>query len=140
MRWATLIVVSVATALNVGLWFWSRPGSFIIQRQQRFERQRQFPCHRSSQPPAQGYGAMSASLAAVAAAAAALCGAVCVCSAISLRWRRWLRPDSQALQQCLIMLDFRIAGGEQPLAVEDGIGTRQKRQRLHFIAHLRPTG
>ena len=46
------------------------------------------------------------------------------------------RPQSEACEQRLIPLRVRIARGQQFLAVEDRVGTRQEAQRLQLVAHL----
>lgn len=57
---------------------------------------------------------------------------------IFLRHLRVVRAQPQFLQQLAVRVRIRVARHQQLLAVENGIGPRQKTQRLHGFAHLAP--
>ena len=53
------------------------------------------------------------------------------------RGRARFRPS---VEQGAVLRGFRVAGGQQPVAVEDRIGAGQEAQRLHRLAHLLAAG
>src|SRR5690606_38410351 len=44
--------------------------------------------------------------------------------------------DAQAGEQLHVLVGLRVAGGQQLLAIENGVGPGQEGQRLHLFVHL----
>lgn len=50
------------------------------------------------------------------------------------------RVHPQPVQQRAVALNIRVAGGQQAVTVEHGVGASEETQRLHRVAHLLPSG